>query len=567
MEVTFQYGRVSGVAATETWKTGVEVDITSSTFNVKKKNKLTKSFKLIYFTLHKSHVAQGKISLSFQKDSVSVLIDTSPAEAQSIVDDVVEAKGTATASAALFKRPHQSYSELTIQSTPVKKKPNTFASPHKISSTFSPSVQRLPVPTSPLSWDQRKVIECVLNGASVFFTGGAGTGKSFLLKKLVNILKPETTVVTASTGVAACHLNGITLHQWGGIGIGEGDLNTLIQKLNKNTMTKNRFNQAKTLIIDEISMVDGEYFDKLEAVVRAARGNSKPWGGLQLVICGDFLQLPPAGKSKAKFCFEAESWKKSIHKTFLLKASFRQAGDKKFIEILSEVRLGRCSPSTAAILGGLIQSTSESVTGTTRLLPLRADVETINNQELAQLPGEPEIFIAKDEEFMGNYTIDDALSAKKQLALKVGALVILTKTLSIEDKLVNGAVGTISRISSQPRCPVVKFALTGKEITISPQDWILSVAGREVARRRQIPLELAWGVSIHKSQGMTIDACELNIDGIFEYGQAYVGMSRCRSLEGLKLISQRYTSRTIANVIKANPKCLAFYESLKENTP
>ena len=526
MEVTFEYGGVSNarVAATETWKAGVEVEVTSRTLQVKKKNKVTKMYKLQYFTLHCSHVSKGKISLRFQKENVSVIIDASPEEAQSIVDDVQEVKGRpvpAAVGASLVKRPHQSYSELTIKTTPVKKKTNTFASPHRLTTAFSPSVQRLPQAKSPLSEDQRKIVDCVLSGVSVFFTGGAGTGKSFLLQKLVKILNPRTTVVTASTGLAACHLNGVTLHHWGGIGIGAAELEVLVQKAKRNGPMNERLNQAKTLIIDEISMVDGAYFDKLEAVVRAARGNSKPWGGLQLVICGDFLQLPPVGNGgSVKFCFEAESWKKSIHKTFLLKASFRQSGDQRFIEILNEVREGRCSQRTAETLSRLIKSSTQTQSGTTRLLPLRKEVEEINKQELGKLPGESVFFNSTDQVLENDFNLDASSSAKKSLELKVGAQVILTKTLSIEEKLVNGAVGIVTRFTSQPRTPVVKFALSGKEIPISPEDWVFSVAGREVARRRQIPLDLAWGVSIHKSQGMTIDACELSVDGIFENGQA-----------------------------------------------
>ncbi|BDD54911.1 DNA helicase, variant 2 [Monascus purpureus] len=208
-----------------------------------------------------------------------------------------------------------------------------------------------------LSDEQRAVLEAVVDqGKSIFFTGSAGTGKSVLMREIIKKLRdkyrrePDRVAVTASTGLAACNIEGVTLHSFAGIGLGKEAVPELVKKIRKNPKARNRWLRTKVLIIDEVSMVDGELFDKLEEIARRIRNNGRPFGGIQLVITGDFFQLPPVPESsnrEAKFAFSAATWNTSIQHTILLTHVFRQK-DPEFADMLNEMRLGRISPSTIA---------------------------------------------------------------------------------------------------------------------------------------------------------------------------------------------------------------------------
>jgi ATP-dependent DNA helicase PIF1 len=205
-----------------------------------------------------------------------------------------------------------------------------------------------------LSDEQRAVMKAVLEeGKSVFFTGSAGTGKSVLMKAIITQLKhkfravPDRYAVTASTGLASCILEGQTLHSWSGIGLGKEPAPELVKKVKRNQKSRQRWLRTKVLIIDEVSMVDGQLFDKLEQVARTIRNNGRPFGGIQLVVTGDFFQLPPVPEknSTAKFVFEAVTWNTCIQHTILLTHVFRQK-DEQFARMLNEMRLGKMSPAT-----------------------------------------------------------------------------------------------------------------------------------------------------------------------------------------------------------------------------
>jgi len=192
-------------------------------------------------------------------------------------------------------------------------------------------------------------------------------------------------------------------------------------------------------------------------------------------------------------------------------------------------------------------------------------LEAMNKAQLDALEGKAVDFQAVDQLYDRDFKIDSSCPARRSITLKVGSQVILLKTLSIEEKLVNGSVGTLVRFTSSPCMPVVRFHLANREVSVPPEEWVFKSAGKEVGRRRQIPLELAWGVSIHKSQGMTLDRCEVSLDGIFECAQAYVAMSRCKTFDGLTFVSSNASKAILAKLIRANPKCLSFYQAIKEN--
>jgi ATP-dependent DNA helicase PIF1 len=210
------------------------------------------------------------------------------------------------------------------------------------------------VPTTFLSEEQRGILKAVVDeGKSVFFTGSAGTGKSVLMKQIIAKLRdkyvrePDRVAVTASTGLAACHIEGTTLHSFAGAGLAKEPAPELVKKIKRNAKTKSRWQRTKVLIIDEISMVDGDLYDKLEHIARAIRNNGRPFGGIQLVITGDFFQLPPVpdkGKA-AKFAFDAATWNTTIEHTILLTHIFRQK-DPAFANMLNEIRLGKLTPES-----------------------------------------------------------------------------------------------------------------------------------------------------------------------------------------------------------------------------
>ncbi|KAM9129875.1 ATP-dependent DNA helicase PIF1 isoform 3-T3 [Pangshura tecta] len=345
-----------------------------------------------------------------------------------------------------------------------------------------------------LSQEQSIVLSAVLSGKNVFFTGSAGTGKSYLLKKIVGSLPPKSTYATASTGVAACHVGGTTLHAFAGIGSGKAPLDQCIE-LAQRTGVRQHWLSCQHLIIDEISMVEGKFFDKLEAVARAVRKRDDPFGGIQLIICGDFLQLPPVskGNEETKFCFQAKSWRKCIHVNMELTEVRRQT-EKSFISLLRTIRLGRC---TDEVTRQLLQTATNRVERdgilATRLCTHKDDVELTNERRLQQLPG----------------------------------------------------------------LPRVRF-LCGVTEVIRLERWVFKGPSGMYLSRQQLPLKLAWAISIHKSQGMSLDCVEISLSRVFESGQAYVALSRARSLEGLRVLDFD------PNVVRANPYVLQFYSHLQK---
>jgi ATP-dependent DNA helicase PIF1 len=411
--------------------------------------------------------------------------------------------------------------------------------------------------------DEDLVLKLINQGKNVFITGSAGTGKSTLLKKIIEQLPIEGTFVTASTGIAAVHINGITLHSFAGIGISSSKAES-IGKVNKSKAAIERWQRAKRIIIDEISMVDGDCFDTIEAIARITRGIDKPFGGIQVICCGDFLQLPPVSRNgNYKFCFESNAWGTTIQHSINLRTIHRQK-DKLFTSMLEEIRQGVASRKTLQILTGrlnsntLDQSEDESSIKPTKLFALNRDVDAINKEELENLPVEEEVpFHALDR---GNATFIRQLeqhAAPDYFVLKIGAQVMLSINLDIKANLSNGARGVVTGFeyceTLKQQLPVVKF-LTGVERTIKPYTWKVMVEAKMLASRTQVPLKYAWALSIHKSQGQTVDKVEIKLCNIFEYGQAYVALSRVTSLDGLIL------TNFDPKVFKAHPKVLNYYK-------
>ncbi|CAL5220858.1 g2943 [Coccomyxa viridis] len=411
---------------------------------------------------------------------------------------------------------------------------------------------------APLSVEQQSIADRVVAGHSVFFTGCAGTGKSLLLKHILRALPQATTYVTASTGLAASVLGGTTLNAFAGIGRAS-DLESMTKMASRPDAAQ-RWRRATTLIIDEISMVDATLFEHLEAVARHVRRSKAPFGGIQLVLTGDFHQLPPVAKGAAamaarRFAFESECWASCVSSCMQLKKVFRQA-DRDFIDILARMRSGAC---TSQDLRELEAGCSRSLDLSDGILPTMLfthceDVEAVNAQRLAELPGDSVRFAAQDT---GRTEALQACQSKASLELKAGAQVMLTRNVAPGRGLVNGARGIVQRFcGTSIRLPVVLFA-NGLETTVGKERWTIRSGTAVVATRTQVPLALGWALSVHKSQGMTLDRVEVNLAKAFEAGMAYVALSRARSLKGLR-ISGIINARSL----RADPKVLAFYATL-----
>ena len=467
-----------------------------------------------------------------------------------------------------------------------------------------PSVQVPPQPTdttsappSPptLSAEQQAVIDCALTGQSLFFTGSAGTGKSFVLRTLVRALKAKhgasAVFVTAPTGVAACNVGGITLHSFAGVGLGKGTVKHLADVVAKHDGKAAKWNQCQVLVIDEVSMLDGHLMDKLDTVGRRARYRpDAPFGGIQLVLCGDFYQLPPVGVDRTTcFAFESQAWKRVVTRTFQLTHVYRQR-DPVFVQCLNDLRTGVVSDATARTLTAtrnhsLIQTTEDGAAVVpTRLYSHNVDVDRENLARLKDLPGGTLTYKARDEaQTEAARRQMERLPASEVLQLKVGAQVILTKNIAVGSGLANGTRGVVVRFETksfddpfvpQPtpydgktdesywvdvatcRYPVVRFLLANGTTylrRIEPETWTIEDGSTLIAGRTQLPLRLAWALSIHKAQGMTIGLLETNVGRCFDYGQCYVALSRATSLETLRV--QGFDARRV----RVHPKVVAFH--------
>ncbi|XP_044781053.2 ATP-dependent DNA helicase PIF1 isoform X3 [Bubalus bubalis] len=445
--------------------------------------------------------------------------------------------------------------------TPVKRptEPRAGAKPRTEVTRWPLPVKRLRLPpTKPeLSKEQAAVLRAVLKGQSIFFTGSAGTGKSYLLKRILGSLPPTGTVATASTGVAACHIGGTTLHAFAGIGSGQAPLAQCVALAQRPGVRQGWLN-CQRLVIDEISMVEADLFDKLEAVARAVRQQNKPFGGIQLIICGDFLQLPPVtkGSQLPQFCFQAKSWRRCVPVTLELTEVWRQT-DKTFISLLQAVRLGRCSDEvTRQLRATAAHKVERDGIVATRLCTHQDDVALTNERQLQELPGEVHSFEAMDSDPEQARTLDAQCPVSQLLQLKLGAQVMLVKNLAVSRGLVNGARGVVVGFEAEGRgLPQVRF-LCGVTEVIRADRWTVQTTGGQLLSRQQLPLQLAWAISIHKSQGMSLDCVEMSLGRVFASGQAYVALSRARSLQGLRVLDFD------PMVVRCDPRVLSFYATL-----
>lgn len=423
-----------------------------------------------------------------------------------------------------------------------------------------------------LSPDQLEAMEIFKAGRNICINSAGGCGKSFLISIMKSYADGtgKKIAITATTGTAAVLLgNGAkTIYAWGGIGIGNGTVETILKNIKKNG-AYSRWKALNILIIDEISMMGCEIFELLNDIGKQIRRNKKPFGGIQIVLCGDFCQLPPISKalSENRYIFESSEWLNVIHQTVFLTTNHRQS-DPQFIQLLDEIRFGYISEETREILNSRIGLDYKSLEiQPTHLYSTNIAVEKINNAELLKLNNEIKTFHIK------NATVDKngeengiEYSSKKvingielmdknqqyvlELKLCIDAQVMLIVNLDVANGLANGSRGVIKSFAENGN-PLVLF-LNGMIVEISPYTWYNDDEANNFGRI-QIPLKLAYAITIHKIQGATLDCALINLANIFQDGQAYVALSRVRSLSGLYLLAIDY------NKIRACRKVLQFY--------
>lgn len=411
------------------------------------------------------------------------------------------------------------------------------------------------------SVSQQKAFDKYLNGENVFITGPGGTGKSYFIQRVYENAKSRglNVSVTAMTGCAALLLdcNAKTIHSWGSIGLGTDPIDVIIKRIVK-YRKRDTWLKTDLLIVDEVSMLSCELFELLYRIAQDLRRSAKPFGNMQIIFSGDFHQLPPVTKD-SKFCFESPFWNECFKNQIILRENFRQQGDTIYQKVLSEIREGNISEESKSILRECLTKTPNALISPTLLYPVKRLAEQVNLFENLSLEGEEKVFKMKYIEPPNKKVEEELIKQKKNLLvdedirLKIGSQVMCTINLDQENGIINGSQGKVIGFNSHHE-PIVQFFYKNTIRSISQHKWLNDTY--ETNGIIQIPLILSWAITIHKSQGITLEYANINIgSNIFECGQSYVALSRVKSLEGLYIQGLDFTK------IKSNPKVIRFYNS------
>lgn len=390
---------------------------------------------------------------------------------------------------------------------------------------------------------QTEALDILKTGGNVFLTGEPGAGKTYVINQYIAWLEAAgiNVAVTASTGIAATHIGGMTLHAWSRIGIKDALTPYDLEQISSNEKASKRINKAQVLIIDEISMLDGKVLEMVNQVTRTVRQSADSFGGLQVIFVGDFFQLPPITRQGEVLCyaFESNAWQEARPLVCYLSEQYRQE-DELFLGLLKSIRRNEVEDEHFALLKEQNEIAYPDIEPT-RLYTHNADVDAVNQDKLNQLDGTVRKFQMSGQ---GNKQLQQGLAknclSPECLELKLEAMVVCTKN-NFEAGYVNGTLARVVDFDGLEGHPVIETT-EGRRITMKPASWEVVEDKKTLAAVEQIPLRLAWAITVHKSQGMSLDAAEVDLSKAFVYGQGYVALSRVRSLAGLKMLGMNPTS-------------------------
>jgi ATP-dependent DNA helicase PIF1 len=417
---------------------------------------------------------------------------------------------------------------------------------------------------------QKEALDILKTGGNAYITGAAGSGKTHLLNMYIEYLKDHDVDmgITASTGIAATHMGGVTIHSWTGLGV-RNDLSPYdLEGLQEKQYLWKRMEKVKVLIIDEVSMLHHFRLDLVDKILKSFKRNDLPFGGVQVILCGDFFQLPPVsryGEPDPKFIYHSNAWKEGNFKVCYLEEQFRQNDDIS-IRVLNDIRGSRVDEGTMnhvrtrfRLQDGEVVISMDPVIKPTRLYTHNVDVDSVNEAELEHLKGESMTY---EMDTIGKANIVEILKkscmAPENLNLKVGAKVMFVKN-NFDAGYANGTLGIVRNLEGSSGGPVVE-TLTGKLIDVPVESWTIEEDGKVKAELKQYPLRLAWAITVHKSQGMSLDAVAVDLSRAFEKGMGYVALSRVRSWNGLTILG--FNDKALL----VDPEVLSYDSQLREKS-
>lgn len=400
---------------------------------------------------------------------------------------------------------------------------------------------------------QDRALEILKTGGNVFLTGEPGSGKTYVINKYIAWLEAckVRVAVTASTGIASTHIGGMTIHSWSGVGARDTLTAYDLEHISTQKKVIDKIARAHVLIIDEISMIDARMLDMVNIIAKTVRKSADPFGGIQVVFVGDFFQLPPIARmgESLHYAFESRAWEEARPLVCYLSDQFRQE-DEVLLNLLKSIRKNQIEDDHYTLLQEQTDIAYEHIEPT-RLYTHNADVDAVNIAKLRLLPGMVHKF---QMSVRGNKQIQQSLAksclSPELLELKEQAMVMCTKN-NFEGGYVNGTLGRVVAFDFEDGYPIIETT-DGRTITIKPAVWSVAQEGKVLAEIEQIPLRLAWAITVHKSQGMSLDAVEVDLSKAFVYGQGYVALSRVRSLAGLKMLGMS------TNALHVDPKIVAY---------
>lgn len=408
---------------------------------------------------------------------------------------------------------------------------------------------------------QAQALTVMVGGANVFLTGAPGAGKTYILRDFINRSKKsgKSVSVTASTGIAASHIGGNTIHSWSGLGISEELNDSDLKKLLGSSKLQARYNSCDILIIDEISMLHGKRLDMLNKLSKAFRENNDPFGGIQVILVGDLFQLPPVSRNTKvlDFVHLSDAWNELRLSICYLDEQHRQNRNDSLLIFLESMRDQTLTDDSFETIIERMNIKDENKSSVTKLYSHNVDVDSINDKHLAELPGKVHSYEMESKGSKSKITqLSNSILSPEILSLKIDAEVMFVVN-NFSEGYVNGTRGRV--IGFDQQFPVVELT-NGKKVTVTQNTWSLNEDGLVRAQITQLPIRLAWAITIHKSQGMSLDAAQIDLSKTFTYGMGYVALSRVRSIGGL------YINGANRMAFQLHPDIFAFDISLRQRS-